>query len=82
MTFWKFEILGECPGPIFHIPTNENGFENARPLSGSHFCKFPQKKRFEESQIWEQLSDFKSQLSATLMILFDINGKMDLEKLR
>ena len=35
---------------------------------------------FEKSQIWEQLSDFKSLLSATLMFVY-INGKMDLEKL-
>ena len=38
------------------------------------------KKCFEASQMLEQLSHVKSQLSATLMF-FSINGKMDLEKL-
>ena len=36
------------------------------------------KKGFEKSKIWEQLSHFKSVQPATLMI-FDINEKLHLE---
>ena len=43
-------------------------FENAHPLSGSHFSNSRKRIGFEKSQIWKQLSDFKSPLSAILMI--------------
>ena len=62
------------PGSIFKFPQIKLGFENAHPGVSNSRIKSVKK------HIWEQLSDFKSQRSATLMI-FDINGKMDLEKL-
>ena len=50
--------------------------KNARPK-----FQFLANKRFlRKSQVWEQLSHFKSVQPATL-IFFDINEKLDLEKL-
>ena len=54
MKCWKFEILEKCPDPIVQIPAKEMGFENAHPLPGSHFLKFPQKMGFEKSEVLEQ----------------------------
>ena len=56
-----------CKQWVLKMPSP--GFSNSRKNIG-----------FEKSQIWEQLSDFKSQLLAAL-IFFDTNGKMDLEML-
>ena len=41
-------------------------FENAHP----RLFNFPKKTEFEKSLIWEQLFHFKSQLLATLMLLW------------
>ena len=62
---WDF-VKSVCPRHFFKIPLfpHKLVFEKARPW----LLTFPQKETNEKSQIWEQLSHFKSPLSATLMI--------------
>ena len=62
--------FGKCPGPIFQIPTNKLFLKMPALCPGPIFQISASKNGFEKSQIREQLSDFKSPLSATLIIFW------------
>ena len=72
MKFWKFEILEKCPGPISQIPAN-NGFWKRPRL----VLQIAAKNGFGKSSN-SQNPNFHFQ---PFIELFDIYGKMDLEKL-
>ena len=73
----KFEIFCKIFAPHdFQIPVEQ---KRDLKMSTPDF-KFPHNNGLKKSQILEQLPISKSVKTATL-IFFDINGKMDLEKL-
>ena len=72
MRFWKFEILETCPGPICQIPAKK------RLWKCPSWCfKFQQKNGFGKSSNSQNPNLHFQPFTK----LFDIYGKMDLEKL-
>ena len=66
LEIWDFRKMS---GSHFSNSRKTIGFENAHPFKGpGPIFQSAAKRWVWKSQIWEQLSDFKSPLSATLMI--------------